>query len=151
MPVFDESFYREGNKLKQQSACDYDGYKQELANALDRCVTLNLQASLLKAEAVEITRHVTDAIRDLVLTDKRIRRLVLDEGAIPLTTWSEALDSLAERSLPELKGRIAEMANDLEHGHIQGFPATMFLYGKPTFTTLEGFYKIVFDLASNLH
>lgn len=104
----------------------------------------------MRQEAVEITRHVTDGIRDLVKHDKRIRHLVLDLGAVPLATWAEALDTLAEHSMPILKQKITEMRRDIEQGRIEGFPGTMVLYGKPTFATFEDFYRIVFEQAERL-
>ena len=42
------------------------------------------------------------------------------------------------------------MKRELEQGKIEGFPATMFLARKPTFTTLEGFYDVIFDLAEEM-
>ena len=104
---------------------------------------------LPRQESVENTRHVTDGIRDLIKHDRRIRHLVLDLGAIPLATWAEALDTLAEHSMPALKRKIVEMQRDLEHGRIEGFPGTMVLYGKPTFATFEDFYRVVFEQAED--
>ena len=102
---------------------------------------------LLRQEVVAITRHITDGVRDLITRDKRIHNLVLNQGAVPLGTWSVALDTLAEHSISSIKQKIAEMQRDLEHGRVEGFPATMFLFGKPTFTTFAPFYELVFSLA----
>jgi len=44
-----------------------------------------------------------------------------------------------------LKQKVDEMRRDLEQGKVEGFIGTMFLYGKPTFSTLENFYEIVFE------
>ncbi len=145
MPVFDKCFYQ----LSAQSQLDIDGYRAALLSALSQCASPADHDSLLRQEAVEITRHVTDGIRDLITHDRRIRHLVLDLGAVPLATWTEALGTLAEHSLPALKQKIAEMQRDLEHGRIQGFPGTMVLYGKPTFATFEAFYRVVFEQANN--
>jgi hypothetical protein len=69
----------------------------------------------------------------------------LDLGAIPLATWSEAMDSLANGSLLALRQKIAEMRRDLEQGKVEGFTGTLFMYKKPSFATLEGFYDIIFE------
>lgn len=141
MPVFDKRFYSLGDK----NNLDIDSYRAALLSALGQYASPADRDKLLRQEAVEITRHVTDGIRDLIKHDRRIRHLVLDLGAIPLATWAEALDTLAEYSMPALRGKIAEMRYDLEHGRIEGFPGTMVLYGKPTFATFEDFYRIVFE------
>jgi hypothetical protein len=145
MPVFEKRFYSLGDK----SNLDIDGYRAALLSALSQCISFADRDKLLRQEAVEITRHVTDGIRDLIKHDRRIRRLVLDQGAVPLATWAEALDTLAEHSMPALKRKIVEMQRDLEHGRIEGFPGTMILYGKPTFATFEDFYRVVFEQAED--
>lgn len=144
MAVFNKRFYELGDK---KIVLDTEGYRQALQQSLNQTHSTDEQIRLLRQEVVEITRHITDGIRDLVEHDKHIRNLVLNQGAVPLATWAEALDTLAEHSMPALKQKIAEMQRDLEHGKVEGFPGTMFLHRKPTFTTLEGFYKVVFELA----
>lgn len=143
MPVFDKCFY----KLGQKNVLDVEGYKQALRQTLSDCGSPTERDQLLRQEAVQITHHITDGIHDLVEHNRHVRHLVLNLGAVPLATWAEALDTLAQYSIPALKQKIAEMQRDLEHGKVEGFPGTMFLYRKPTFTTLEGFYNVVFELA----
>ena len=144
-PIFDTRFY----SLGKQNNLDVDGYRAVLQVALDQCASDVERDRLLRQEAVEITRHITDGIRDLVEHDRKIRNLVLNLGAVPLATWAESLDTLAEQSMPALKNKISDMQRELEQGKIQGFPATMFLYGKPSFVTFKEFYKVVFELAEN--
>lgn len=145
MAVFDTRFYT----LGKQGELDVDGYRAALQVALDQCASDAERNRLLREEAVDITRHITDGIRDLVEHDPKIRHLVLNLGAVPLATWAESLDTLAEHSMPALKKKIAQMRRELEEGGIQGFPGTMFLYGKPSFVTFEGFYKAVFEIAED--
>jgi len=76
--------------------------------------------------------------------------LVLEDGQVPLAMWCEALDAAAERSIPEFEARLAKMNKDLAEGHREGFTASLLLYDKPSFTTLDGFYQVVFELASRL-
>jgi hypothetical protein len=71
MPVFGESYYRDGIRLSPQGQQDCDAYRRDLASALEQCATHSDQQRLLRTEAIEITRHVTDGIRDMVLTNKR--------------------------------------------------------------------------------
>ena len=126
---------------------DVPGYRTALLRALNQTTSLTERDILLRQEAVAITRQITDGIRDLIDHNKKIRNLVYNEGAVPLGTWTQALDTLADKSMPQLKRKIEEMKRDLEHGRVGGFPGTMILYGKPTFTTLEPFYSLVFALA----
>lgn len=144
MAIFDKRFYELEDK---KTVLDTEGYQQALQQSLNQTHSIDEQIRLLRQEVVEITHHITDGIRDLVEHDKHIRNLVLNQGAVPLATWAESLDTLAEYSMPALKQKIAEMQRDLEHGKVEGFPGTMFLHRKPTFTTLEGFYNVVFELA----
>ncbi|MGC1375364.1 MAG: hypothetical protein WA821_04020 [Anaerolineales bacterium] len=116
-----------------------------MRQALAACQTPDEREIILRQEAIEMTRHVTEGIRDLVKHNKHIHHLVLDLGAVPLATWSDALDALAGSSLLALKQKVGEMRRDLEQGKVEGFTGTMFLYGKPTFATLENFYAIVFE------
>src|SRR5574340_1845615 len=146
MPIFNQLFY----ELKDKTCLDIASYRAALLDALSKCASSTDRDRLLRQEVVEITRHITEGIRDLVKHEKRIRHIVLDLGAVPLATWAEALDSLAEHSMPALKFKIAEMQQELEHGRIEGFPGTMALYGKPTFATFEGFYQVVFEQAETL-
>jgi hypothetical protein len=142
MPVFNERFYKSAPNTP-----DVDGYRAALKTALSECATPEERDMLLRSEATEMTKHVTDGVLDLINRDRRIHNLVLNQGAVPLASWMEKLNRMAKRSLPELQGEIAEMRRDLEQGRIQGFPGTMVLYGKPTFTTLEVFYNVVFAMA----
>ena len=146
MIVFNESLYRIGESQKYDS----DKYKMDLIVELDKCVSNDEKAAQLRNELIYITRHITDGVRDLIKQDKRIRDLVLNQGAIPLASWAEQLDIMANFSIRKLKYKINDMKKELEHGRVQGFPGTMFLFNKPTFTTLEGFYSILFSLADEL-
>ena len=132
MTVFNSRFYQFGlNHL------DVEGYKTALANALALCVSDSERDLLLRQEVIEITRHITDGIRDLIKHDRRIRDLVLNQGAVPLATWAKSLDTLAQHSMPVLRQKIQEMERDLEHGRVEGFPGTMALHQKPTFTAFN--------------
>jgi hypothetical protein len=137
MPIFCTEFYKPVQNVT--------GYRSALHQVLIHCQSSEERDAILSKEAIEMTHHVTEGIRDLVKHDKHIRHLVLDLGLIPLATWSDALDSLAGGSLLVLKQKINEMKHDLEQGKVEGFIGTMFLYGKPTFATLENFYDIVFE------
>ena len=137
MPIFSTKYYH--------SRKDVSGYRDAVHQALAQCGSLEEKEALLRDEAIEITSHVTDGIRDLIKHNKRIRHLVLNEGLIPLATWSEALDSRANRSLGAMKYKIEEMKRDLEQGRVESFPGTMIMHGKQTFTTLEEFYDVVFE------
>lgn len=148
MPIFTKTFYYAGGHLLPEP--DHLSYRAKLEQAMAACVDDAERERLLKVEAVEVTRHVTEGIREVIESDRRIRHLVLDLGVIPLATWAESLDTLADRSLPALRNEIESMARELEQGKIQGFPATMFLKQKPTFVTLAKFYDTIFELAENL-
>jgi len=137
MAIFRTEFYKPEQNVT--------GYRAALRQTLAQCQSPDERDVILRQEAIEITRHVTDGIRDLVKHDKHIRYLVLELGAVPLATWSDALDALAGGSLLALKQKVDEMRRDLEQGKVEGFIGTMFLYGKPTFATLENFYEIVFE------
>lgn len=141
-PIFRTNYYALGKAHRLNVV----GYENALLTALNTSTAAADRDRLLRQEVVEITRHVTDGIRDLIKQDRRIRHLVLDLGMIPLATWCEALDTLAEQSMPQLQEKIADMQRDLEQGRIEGFPGTMVLYGKPTFATLHDFYQLVFKL-----
>ena len=142
MPIFNERHYQTASHKP-----DIAGYQTDLRLALSQCATTEAREGLLRGEVIEMTRHVTDGIRDLIKNDRRIRNLVLNQGAVPLASWTNALDGMAQRPLPVLKTQIATMHRDLEQGKIQGFPGTMVLYGKPTFATLEDFFAVVFSEA----
>ena len=90
MPVFDKRFYQLDNK----GYLDVDGYEAAILTALSQCASPADCDRLLRQEILEITRHITDGIRNLIEHDRRIRHLVLDLGAVPLATWAEALDTL---------------------------------------------------------
>jgi hypothetical protein len=146
MPIFDTSYY----SLENEQHFDTDRYRTALDDELGKPITKDEKASILQSEAIEITRHITDGIRDLIKQDKRIRNLVLNQGAVPLATWTESLDKMATFSLSHLRNKILEMKQDLENGKVEGFPATLFFFKKPSFTTLEDFYQIVFEIAEDL-
>jgi pyruvate-formate lyase len=137
MPIFSAKYY--------QPSKNAVGYREAVHKALAQCVTQEEKETLLLEEASEITSHVTEGIRDLIKHNKKIHDLVLNQGAIPLATWAEALDSRANRSLVAMKKKVDEMKRDLEQGKVESFPGTMILYGKQTFTTLEEFYDVVFE------
>lgn len=105
---------------------------------------------LLSNEAIEIIRHVTNSIREFVKTNRNVKHLVLDEGAIPLATWTRELDALADSSTAGIKRKLREMEMALQDGRVQGFTASMFIQGKPTFATLKPFYDVVFELIDEL-
>lgn len=121
------------------------GYRDAVHQALARCNSPEEKEAFLRDEAVEMTRHVTEGIRDLIKNNKKMHDLVLNQGAIPLATWAEALDSRANRSLAAMKLKVEEMKRELEQGKVESFPGTMILYGKQTFTTLEEYYDVVFE------
>ncbi len=143
MPVFNHSFYR----LGKEHFLDVEGYRSALTEALSQCSTASERDLILRQEVIELTRHITEGIRDLIKNDRHIRQLVLNQGMVPLATWAESLDSMAQHSMPVLKQKVLEMKRELEQGRIEGFPGTMALYQKPTFATFEPFYNLVFDLA----
>lgn len=137
MPIFSTKYY--------QPKKNATGYREAVHSALAQCASQEEKETILLEEASEITSHVTEGIRDLIKHNKKIHDLVLNQGAIPLATWAEALDSRANRSLVAMKKKVDEMKRDLEQGKVESFPGTMILYGKQTFTTLEEFYDVVFE------
>ncbi len=145
-PVFHEKFY----KARQTTDVAVAAYREALMDALTDCKSDTERDHLLRLEAIEITRQITDGIRDLIKGNRNVRDLVLNQGAVPLATWAESLDKMAELSIPMLKQRIAQMQRELEHGRVSGFPGTLLLYDKPSFTTLLKFYDTVFELAEAL-
>jgi len=80
MPIFCTEFYKPQENVT--------GYRAALQQALAQCQSPYGRNAILRQEAIEMTRHVTEGIRDLVKNEKHIRHLVLDLGAIPLATWS---------------------------------------------------------------
>ena len=42
------------------------------------------------------------------------------------------------------------MKHELENGKVEGLPATLFIARKPSFTTLDGFFNIIFELADDI-
>jgi hypothetical protein len=143
MAIFGDRFYNG----RDDTACDIDGYRQALEDALKSCLSESDREQTLRDEAIEITRHIISGIRDIIKKDRNVRDLVLNKGAIPLATWTDYLDQLSHQSLYRLRDKINEMQHELEQGKIGGFPGTMFLYNKPTFVTFEAFYKTIFELA----
>lgn len=146
MPIFQKSFY----SLGENQFSDIERYRIALIEELDGHNTNEEKASILRIEAIELTKHITDGVRDLIIHDRRIHNLVLNQGAIPLASWAESLDIMATFSIKELKYKILEMKQELENGKVEGFPATLYILGKPSFTTFDGFYNIIFDLAEDL-
>jgi hypothetical protein len=138
--IFCDRYY-EGPRPTSDGAHEYRG---ALTNALS---TASDRELALKLEAVAITLTITNGIRDVIRHDRHVRHQVLELGTPPLATWSASLDKISKHSLGSLKRRIAEMERELEHGRIGGFPGTMLLYGKPTFTTFAPFYDVVFGMA----
>ncbi|MFZ2949153.1 MAG: hypothetical protein WA003_06680 [Desulfuromonadaceae bacterium] len=145
MTVFNSRYY----SLAAGQPTDTAAYSDDLRSALD-AITPNLRRTFLVGEVSAITSHVTDGIRDIVRKDKRVRDLVLNKGALPLATWAEMLDFVSENSVEQLKAILSDMQYQLEHGKIQGFPGTMFIYHKPTFVTLEPFYSLLFSLMAEM-
>jgi hypothetical protein len=142
MPIFNQHFY-DGRVVTTDHI---ESYRLALRTQFQHLVASEDRFKLLRQEVSEVTRHITNGVRDIITKDKRIRNLVLNQGAVPLGTWTIALDTMATYSLPALQSKIAEMKQELEHGKVEGFPATMFLFNKPTFTTFEPFYTLLFDL-----
>jgi hypothetical protein len=137
MAIFSTQYY--------QPRKNVSGYRHAVHQALAKCSSPEEEEALLRDEAIEMTSHVTEGIRDLIKHNKKIHDLVLNQGAIPLATWAEALDSRANRSLVAMKQKVEEMKRDLEQGKVETFPGTMIMNGKPIFTTLEEFYNVVFE------
>lgn len=137
MAIFSNQYY--------QPRKNVSGYREAVHQALAQCHSPEEKEALLRDEAIAMTRHVTEGIRDLIKHNPKIRDLVLNQGAIPLATWAEALDSRANRSLAAMRFKVDEMKRELEQGKVESFPGTMILYGKQTFTTLEEFYDVVFE------
>lgn len=145
MAIFSEDYY----SMTIGQPVDVERYAQDLEATL-LGVDASTRRELLLVEIVAITRHVTDGIRDIVRQDRKIKDLVINKGALPLGTWAAMLDSLSEYSVERLKSVLSEMQSQLEHGKIQGFPATMLLYHKPNFVTLEPFYSYIFNLIEQI-
>ncbi len=143
MAVFSTRFYNG----RDQAACDIERYRHALEQVLWTRPSDTEKEGVLREEAIEVTRHIIDGIRDIIKKDRNVRDLVLNKGLIPLATWTDYLNQLSHQSLTRLRDKIAEMQHELEQGQIGGFPGTMFLYNKPTFVTFEGFYKTIFELA----
>ena len=145
MPIFSDRFYH----LGKNRFLDIDGYKLALRKSLDSCASSDDRQSLLRQEVIEITMYVTNGIRDLIKTDKHIHNIVLNQGDVPLAFWTRILDGMALAPLPVWRKQIDDMRSELENGRIQGFPATMELHDKPTFATLDGFYRYIFELVDS--
>ncbi len=143
MAIFSTRFYNG----RDEAACDIEGYKHALELALQACPSDADKEHVLREEAIEVTRHIIDGIRDIIKRDRNVRDLVLNKGVIPLATWTDYLNQLSHQSLIRLKEKIDEMQRELEQGQIGGFPGTMFLYNKPTFVTFAAFYSTIFALA----
>ena len=146
MPIFQNSYY----SFEKKPFFDAERYRIALIEELDRYSSNEEKASILRIEAIELTEHIAKGITDLIKQDRHIRNLVLNQGAIPLATWAVSLEAMATFSFEKLKFKILDMKQDLENGRVEGFPATLHIKGKPSFTTFEGFYNIIFDLAEDL-
>jgi hypothetical protein len=129
---------------------DTERYRRDLISELANHESYSEKSQVLRNEIIAITRHITDGVRDLIKQDSRIRDLVLNQGAIPLATWTESLDTMATYSMERIRSKILEMKQELEYGKVQGFPATMYMAKKASFTTLEGFYETIFNLADDI-
>lgn len=143
MPIFGTSFYHG----RQVTDDDVARYKHVLTSVLTSCPSPSECEQLLKDEAVEVTRHIIEAVRVIIKKDRHVRDLVLNQGAIPLATWTDHLRALSHRSLPYLQAAIGEMRRGMEQGQVGGFAGTMILYDQPTFATFEPFYTTIFTLA----
>ena len=65
---------------------------------------------------------------------------------VPLGTWKDALLHIASLPREAMHKKVEQMERELEHGKVQGFPGTLFMSGRPTFTTFRPFYEVVFAL-----
>lgn len=146
MPIFENSYYG----LGKNQFCDTERYKKSVENELDKMSSKDEKTKVLHDELIELTRHITEGIRDLIKYDRRVRDLVLNQGVIPLATWADSLDNKAFTSLLILKNKVNDMKQELEDGKVEGLLGTMFLHNKPTFETFEKFYDIIFDLADEV-
>jgi len=146
MSIFNTTYYSEGvtQILKDRE------YEKALQDDLKLRNTSAEKVIILRDEVKEITKHITNGIRDIIRQDRKIRDLVLNKGALPLATWADKLDSVSETSVLAFRNIINDMQYQLEHGKIQGFPGTMILYQKPTFITFDPFYTIVFSLLDSV-
>ena len=142
MAILSDRFYRVGKDLFS----DVDNYRETLTEAFNKCRSQDERDNLLREELVELTRHITDGIRDILKQDRRLYDLVCNKGALPLATWTASLDKMAKESAPELEQKIKKMEHDLENCRVDGFTATMFLYRKPSFVTFNRFYKLIFEM-----
>src|SRR5712692_3639112 len=145
MVTFSSQFYQRGDRIIP----NVNAYKTALEAALSQGASSELRCDMLRQEVIEITRHITEGIRDLIKRDRSIKRLVLDEGEVPLATWTEMLNTMAEQSMSAIERKIIEMRRELAQGRHEGFAGTLFILGKPDFTTFEGFYDTVFKLANS--
>jgi hypothetical protein len=143
MTIFNDSYYQG----REVSTAQVAAYAQALDTAIRGCADSTSRETLLRGEIAAVTRSIIDGIQDVIKHNRTIRNLVLNQGAIPLGTWTCYLDELTKRSLPEVRAKLDEMRRELEEGKISGFPGTMFLFNKPTFVTFEDFYEAIFDSA----
>ncbi len=116
MSIFSQSFYQ-----VERNHFDVDGYRQALQQTLVQSQSPAEHDHLLRQEVVEITRHITTGIRDLVEHSRHVRHLVLNLGVVPLATWAEALDTLAKHSMPALKQKINKCNATLSRARLKGF------------------------------
>lgn len=138
MPVFDSRFYDGPNPRKG----GVEAYRHAL---LEAAKAEQDTEALVRQEVTAITKAITDGIRALIEEDRRVGDLVRS-GVVPLATWTDALLKIASMSREAMQRKIAEMERELQHGKVQGFPATLFMAGKPSFTTFKGFYEVAFNL-----
>src|SRR4051794_3952747 len=128
MSVFGPKFYSGSNPTANGVA----EYRAALQSAI---ATSDDPEAMLKEEAIAITTTITEGVRYVIRKDRHVRKFVLGTGDLPLASWAAAVDHTSKMSLTGLKKKIQEMERELERGKIGGFPATMLLYGQPTFTT----------------
>jgi hypothetical protein len=145
MTIFSNSYYQG----REVSATQVATYAQALNTAIGGCPDPAARGALLRGEIAAVTRPIINGIQDVIKENRAIRNLVLNQGAIPLGTWTCYLGELTKRPLPEIRAKLDEMRRELEEGKISGFPGTMFLFNKPTFVTFEGFYGAIFARAES--
>ena len=138
MPVFDRRYYAGPRPTP-------DGVERYARDAAAAANVAPDREAFVSGEVVAITKAVTDGIVDLIKTDRRVGRLVLS-GDVPLGTWKDALLHIASLPREAMHKKVEQMERELEHGKVQGFPGTLFMSGRPTFTTFRPFYDVVFAL-----
>ncbi len=147
MPVFSTDYY----VLEHPPKLDVERYRSDLMRRLSGLTSAGEREEALRQELAEMTRHVTEAVRDVIKHNKHVHDLVLDRGVVPLATWAEALDARAGSSIQSIWYKYREMEIGMQRGKYQGFAASMFLMKKPSFESLKPFYDCVFEMAGLKH